>query len=199
MSSDYSPVVPYVVAVLAVLLVYRRLRRSFGRQPLRPVRMGIRIGILIVLGCSLLPPAIREGSFLVTDLAGLLAGVALGLWGARRTRYLRREDRLYYIPHTYSGVAVSLLFVGRLAYRMVTLYSMNQAAGGADAMREFGSPAMFKNPVTVGLLFVVIGYYVCYYGGVLWKSKRIGPEDLEISSTPIAVSPNEYGGSSPGR
>jgi hypothetical protein len=58
---------------------------------------------------------------------------------------------------------------------------------------------MFQSPFTVGLLCVVIGYYVCYYGLVLFKSTRIGPEDLEVSTTPIAVSPTESGASSPGR
>jgi hypothetical protein len=40
---------------------------------------------------------------------------------------------------------------------------------------------------TVGLLFVVVGYYVCYYGMLLWKSKRISPEDLEVNPTPAAL------------
>jgi len=200
MPFDYSPIVPYVIAVLAVLLIYRRLRRNFGIQPLRPVRMWIRIGILVLLACSLLPAALSSAQFLLADVAGLIAGVALGVWGARRTRYERRGAKLYYIPHTYSGIAVSLLLVGRLVYRMAVLYSLNRGtASGADTLQELGSPKMFHSPMTVGLLFVVIGYYVCYLGWVLWKSTRIGPEDLEISSIPIAANPKGYGDSSPGR
>jgi len=206
MQIDYASIVPYAIAVLAVLLVYRRLRRSFGRQRLSPVRLGLRIALLLVLGCSLLPATIRTGALFAADVAGLLAGAALGVWGARRTRYERRDAQLYYVPHTISGVAVSLLLVGRLVYRLVSLYSINRAAGaigepgaGADTLRGLGSPAMFHSPLTVGLLCVVIGYYVCYYGLVLFKSTRIGPEDLEVAVTPIAVSPNESGASSPGR
>jgi len=200
MPIDYSPIMPYVIAVLAVLLIYRRLRRNFGSQPLRPVRMWIRFGILGLLACSLLPAALSSAASLLADLAGLIAGVALGVWGARRTRYERRGAKLYYIPHTYSGIAVSLLLVGRLVYRMAVLYSLNRgAAAGAETLQDLGSPKMFQSPTTAGLLFVVIGYYVCYLGWVLWKSTRIGPEDLEISSIPIAAHPKGYGDGSPGR
>jgi hypothetical protein len=200
MPPDYASIVPYAIAVLAVLLVYRRLRRSFGRQRLSPVRLGLRIALLLLLGGSLLPATLRSGTFLAADVAGLLAGAALGIWGARRTRFERRDAQLFYVPHTVSGVAVSLLFVGRLVYRLVVLYSMNRAVGkGADGLQEFGSPAMFQSPFTVALLCVVIGYYVCYYGLVLRKSTRIGPEDIEVGATPNAVSPNESRASSPGR
>jgi len=200
MPIDYSPILPYVIAVLAVLLIYRRLRRNFGIQPLRPVRMWIRIGILVLLAGSLLPAALGSAASLLADLAGLIAGVALGVWGARRTRYERRDAKLYYIPHTYSGIAVSLLLVGRLVYRMAVLYSLNRgAATAAETLQDLGSPKMFQSPITVGLLFVVIGYYVCYLGWVLWKSTRIGPEDLEISTIPIAAHREGYGDGSPGR
>ena len=191
MQIDYPQFIPYAIALLAVLLVFRRLRRSFGPQPLRPVRMRIRIGILVFLGLSLVPGAMRSPQFLPADLAGLVAGIALGLWAARRTRYDKRDSQMYYIPHTYSGVAISLLFVGRLVYRMVVLYSMNRAAGtaaGAATLQQLASPIVLSSPLTLGLLCVVIGYYVCYYSLVLRKARRIGPEDLEISATPIVSS-----------
>jgi hypothetical protein len=44
---------------------------------------------------------------------------------------------------------------------------------------------MVRSPLTLGLLFVLIGYYVCYYSLVLWKSKQIKPEDIEVA--PVAA------------
>lgn len=173
MRVDYWRVWPYLVAVLAVLVIYRRFRRSFGRQPVRPVRMGVRIGILAVLGCSLLPAALKSGQFLAADVAGIVAGIALGMWGARHTRYRMYQGQLHYVPHTYTGVAVSLLFVGRLVYRMVELYTLREASGGMAQTEDFAAASMVRSPFTGGLLFVVIGYYVCYYSSVLWKSKQI--------------------------
>ena len=189
MQVDYSRIWPYAIAGLAVLLIYRRFRRSFGRQPMRPVRMWIRIALLIVLGCSLLPFAFKSGQFLLAELAGAPAGIALGFWGARHTRYATYEGRLHYVPHTYTGVAVSLLFIGRLVYRIVEWYSQNGALGGAAAASQGFAPApMVRSPLTAGLIFVVVGYYVCYYAMVLWKSTRISPEDLEAIPAPAAAS-----------
>jgi len=187
MEADYSRIWPYAIAGLAVLLIYRRFRRSFGRQPMRPVRMWIRIALLILLGCSLLPSAFKSGQFLIAELGGALAGLALGFWGARHTRYATYEGRLHYVPHTYTGVAVSLLFIGRLVYRFVEWYSQNGALGGAAAASRGMPPPMVRSPLTVALIFVVVGYYVCYYAMVLWKSKRISPEDLEAVPAPTAV------------
>jgi NhaP-type Na+/H+ or K+/H+ antiporter len=178
MQPDYSRFWPYAIAGLAVFLIYRRFRRSFGRQPLRPVRMWIRIVLLVLLSCSLLPSALKSGQFLFAELAGAVAGMALGFWGARHTRYATYEGRLHYVPHTYTGVAVSLLFIGRLVYRVAEWYGQNGMLQGAA---DVAPPPMMRSPLTVGLIFVVVGYYVCYYAMVLWKSKRISPEDLEAT------------------
>ncbi len=167
MPADYAPILPFIVAALAVLLIYRRLRRSIGRQPVRPLRMIVRMAVLAALGISLIPSAVRSGDFLLVEASGALAGTALAAWGARRTRYLKSGTQLYYVPHTYAGIAVTLLVLGRLVYRTVQM--------------NFAPASMAQNPATVGLLFVLIGYYVCYYGCVLWKSKHIGAEDLETA------------------
>jgi hypothetical protein len=189
MENDYARIWPYLIAGLAVLLVYRRLRRSFGPQRIRPIRMNLRIGILILLAGSLVPLA-RSNPFLFAELAGLVIGVALGVWGAQRTRFQTRDGQLHYVPHTYTGIVVSLLLVGRLAYRLVIFYSMGRANGSSpDFGQDFTSPTMVKSPFTVALLFVVIGYSVCYYSMVLWKSKRISPEDLEVPPTSTLASP----------
>ena len=91
------------------------------------------------------------------------------------------------MPHTYTGVAVSLLFIGRLVYRGVEWYSQNGELGGAGAASRGIAPSMVRSPLTVALIFAVVGYYVCYYAVVLWKSKRISPEDLEAVPAPTAA------------
>src|SRR5260370_30156347 len=170
MQDDYSRIWPYVIAGLAVLLIYRRFRRSFGPQPVRPVRMWIRIAVLILLGCSLIPYALKSGQFLFAEFAGALGGMALGFWGARHTRYATYEGRLHYVPHTYTGVAVSLLFIGRMVYRVVEWYWQNGTVQGvAAASPGIAPPSMMRNPSTVGLIFAVAGYYICYHAMVLWK------------------------------
>jgi hypothetical protein len=174
MQPDFSQIGPLLVAALVVFSVYRRLRRSFGQQLLLPSRMIVRIVLLLVIGAVLVPMALRGSAYAGALCAGVLAGVALAVWGAARTRFVRLEDRLYYVPHTYTGIAVSMLFVGRLVYRLVQVYGAMHATPAAGAAAAPSAAAgLVSSPLTLGLFFVVMGYYVCYYSVVLRKSKHI--------------------------
>jgi hypothetical protein len=178
MGADFSKIGPFLIAALAVFIIYRRLRRSFGQQPLQRVRMQARMIILLIIGCLLLPVAWGSTEFLSAVLAGVAAGVALALWGAARTRFLKIDQQLYYVPHTYTGIAVSLLFLGRFVYRFVQAYTGTHAVNAG-----FASASMLQSPLTVGLFFVVAGYYVCYYSVVLWKSKRVIAEEVRSDTS----------------
>jgi len=191
MQPDISQIGPFLAAALVVFAVYRRLRRSFGRQLLRPARMTVRIALLVVVACVLLPMAFRSAEFLAAELLGAALGMSLAVWGARRTRFLMTGGRLHYVPHTYAGIAVSLLFLGRLAFRLVQGYTGMHAPSAAYAQasaaypsQAFG-PGMVKSPLTVGILFVLVGYYVCFYSWVLWKSKHLEAADVESDSAPL--------------
>lgn len=193
MPPAYSRIWPWIFAALVAFMVYRRFRRNFGRQLLRPTRMSLRMVILLVLAAALAPAALRGRDYLFAEIAGAAAGVALALWGASRTRFVRDAERLFYIPHTYTGIAVSALVLGRIVYRWVERYPTGglPAAGNPSP----GAPAeIVKAPLTAGLFFVLIGYYVCYYGWLLWKSKRITPADLEAPP----ASPSSAADASPG-
>jgi hypothetical protein len=188
MKFDFSQIVAYLTAILVVFLIYRRLRRSFGRQPLRPARMSVRVVLLLVVGCLLLPAAFRSAAFMSAVLLGTVAGVSLAMWGVARTRFLRVSNQLYYVPHTYTGIAVSLLFLGRLVFRLVQVYGNMHAPhpAGADAANQAFAPAsMLQSPLTVGLFFVLMGYYVCYYSMVLRKSKRVIAEEVSLDAPPV--------------
>jgi hypothetical protein len=158
MTPDYSRIWPWIFAVLIPLMIYRRLRRSFGRQPLRPTRMTVRMIILAALGASLAPAALRSTGFLAGEAAGAAFGAALALWGAKRTRFLTQNAQLYYVPHTYAGIAVSLLVVGRIAYRFVQVYSARgfvpAGAGPGDSPVGAAPASMVQSPLTVGIFFV---------------------------------------------
>jgi hypothetical protein len=134
---------------------------------------------LLILGASLASLALHSWELLGVEIAGLATGVAMALWGAKRTRFERLNGQLYYLPHTYSGIAVTLLVLGRLVYRFVQMYESGSA-------QRLVAPSAVQSPLTAGLLFVLIGYYVCYYGRVVWKSKHLRAEDLEASSAAAA-------------
>jgi hypothetical protein len=183
MPPDFSQIGPFLFAAMVIFAVYRRLRRSFGRQALRPGRMRLRIALLAVVSCALLPMALHSIQFSMAELLGATLGIGLGSWGAKRTRFLMHDGRLHYVPHTYTGIAVSLLFVGRLVFRVVQVYAGGQAphvANAAGPSQAF-APSMIRSPFTVGVFFVLAGYYLCYYGWVLWKSKHLETADVETS------------------
>jgi hypothetical protein len=181
MQADFSQIAPLLTAALVVFVIYRRLRRSFGRQLLRPARMTVRMVLLAVIGCVLLPLGLRSPQFLWAEIAGAALGIGLAVWGAERTRFQMYGERLHYVPHTYTGIAVSLLFLGRLVFRAVQMYGAH-GSPSADAAQGFASASMMRSPLTVGLYFVLLGYYLCYYSLVLWKSKHLKAEDIEVPS-----------------
>jgi hypothetical protein len=198
MNPDFSQIGPFLTAALVVFVVYRRFRRNFGRQLLRPTRMTVRIVLLAVIGCALLPLALRSAQFLGAEVAGAALGVGMAFWGAERTRFQTYEGRLHYVPHTYTGIAVSLLFLGRLVFRFIQVYAAYhatadhmQAAAGAPLANAaypdqgFMPSTMVRSPLTVGMLYVLVGYYVCYYSLVLRKSKHLKAEDIE--GAPVAA------------
>jgi hypothetical protein len=196
MTPDHPQIWPWIFAVLIPLMIYRRLRRSFGRQLLRPTRMTVRMIILGVLGASLVPVMIRDLNFALAGILGVGLGIGLALWGASRTRFLTQEGQLYYVPHTYAGIVVSLLVIGRLAYRLSQVYSTRGFAH-ADPPGA-GSAQLVQSPLTVGILCVLIGYYVCYYGWLLWKPKHVTPADAEPVAAASAADAPTQGGNTPG-
>ncbi len=129
-----------VFASLFAWRIYRRFRRSVGRQPVQPKRMMVRIAIFGVI--TLIASAI---SLLSTKLmiglgCGLVLGVPLGLLGLHLTRFETTPEGRFYTPNTYIGVAVSILFFARVAYRMMILYTSIQPLTNAPQPDFLQSP-----------------------------------------------------------
>ena len=108
---------------------------------------------------------------------------------------MRVADRLHYVPHTYTGIAVFFLFLGRLVYRVAQAYggdARRTPLSPADASHSvFGSDGMVRSPLTLEFIPLpyLMGYYVCYYSAVLWKSKRVNAEEAVPTRTLHAGSP----------
>jgi hypothetical protein len=169
---DPRLVTPYLIAALVIFGLYRRMRRSFGRQRVTEGRMWLRIGILTVITVVVAAGTVAAHNLEV--LGGLAAGIAcgavLGYVGLRHTKFEITSGGRYYTPHTYMGLAVTALFVGRLIYRFLSVYDGTMPAGAAA--RGFG--AYQANPLTLAVFGLLVGYYVLYYLGVLQRT-RVGP------------------------
>jgi hypothetical protein len=187
------------ITVLLLFAIYRRFRRFIGRQPLNPRRMVARMVILSIIGALLLPAALHSATVALDISAGLVLGVALGVWGAKHTRFEWHEGKLHYVPHTYAGLVVFALFLGRLLYRLLFVWQSGGFAPGAGA--PSGSPFgnLSQNPLTLSVFFVLIGYYVCYYGFVLreFKEGKHGDRPPEAAVNPKPIDRNKPEASAP--
>ena len=162
---DPKLITPILIAALVVWGVVRRLRRTFGRQPVHSGRLWLRIGLLTLAGGLVVATSATRGAESFEALAaGLACGAALGYLGLRHTRFEVTPEGRFYTPHTYIGLAVTLLFLGRLLYRF--LYLSNGANGmfGADPSL---AAAYQKSPLTLGVFAMLLGYYLLFNAGVL--------------------------------
>jgi len=177
---DPRLVLPYVIAALVVWRVYRRMRRSFGRQRVRDGYMWFRVGLLSVVTVLVSLTVARDPPVLAGLLAGIGCGAVLGYIGLRHTKFEVTPEGRFYTPHTYIGLAVSALFLGRLLYRFLEIYNgeiPTRAAGQGLAT------AYQHSPFTMGVFGVLVGYYVLYYLGVLQRTRPAASLPEETGAT----------------
>jgi len=170
---------PIMMGAFILFAIYRRMRRNIGRQPVQPARMRSRMIMLSVIGALITVGAMRDMNLLGAMLAGIAGGAALGWFGLQHTKFEKTEQGDFYTPHTYIGLVVSLLLLGRIAYRFIMIYPSLHAAAQAD-QNPFA--AFQRSPLTLAIFGVLVGYYVFYYAGVLRASKAV-----PLTPTPTAA------------
>ncbi|HST27166.1 MAG TPA: DUF1453 domain-containing protein [Rudaea sp.] len=167
---DPKFVTPMLVSGFVLFAIYRRVRRNIGRQRVQPTRMRFRVIVLGVVGALVLAVSARNVELFAAMAAGIAGGVALAWLGLRHTKFETTEQGSFYTPHTYIGLAVSALLLGRIAYRFIVVYPAAHAASqiGANPFAAYQ-----KSPLTLAILGIVVGYYIAYYTGVLVRSAKV--------------------------
>jgi hypothetical protein len=168
---DPKLIAPLLITALVVWGVYRRMRRTFGRQSVSAPRMWTRIIILSIVGSLIAYAAVGNVTTLEALLGGVICGAALGYLGLRHTQFEVTPEGHFYTPHTYIGLLVTALFLGRLVYRYSGMLSAPQPAPGGPNANPL---AAFQNsPWTAGIFGVLVAYYILYYLGILLKSRSL--------------------------
>ena len=157
-----APVIPIVFGGLIAWSVYRRVRRNIGRQKLHPRRAVTSIVIFSVLSALIAVSSARHPDMLLGFGAGLVPGILLGFVGLRLTRFETTDEGHFYTPSAHIGVALSVLFVGRLLYRMMVMPNFSTASAQTSAP--------VQSPLTLLIFGLVAGYYLTYMTGVLIHS-----------------------------
>jgi hypothetical protein len=157
---------PLVVAALICWRVYYRVRRLVGRQPVRRTRLALTLfffplAVLLLAFSGLSDPERIAGLAL-----GLVGGVLLAWLGLRMTRFESTPEGHFFTPNAKIGIALSVLFIGRLIYRFGFVFA---STGRVDptTMQSFGSSAL-----TLGIFGLLAGYYTAYALGVLAWVRR---------------------------
>ena len=158
---------PFIIGALIIFAIYRRVRRNFGPQPVRQRALMIRAALLAVIGAISLFFCARDLSLLTAIAGGVAAGVLLGTVGLRHTQFQIRDEGRFYIPHTYIGLFVTSLFLFRIVARYVSFRSNSMAGAGMPQ----DPLTAYRNPLTLAVLGVLVGYYVYYNIGVLIRSR----------------------------
>jgi len=144
--------------------VLRRFRKMVGRQRLSKARPWITVvlypSLILLLALTLTHPYLL--GWLV---GGVVLGCGLGVFGLKKTQFEPTPTGLYYTPHAHIGMALLLLFVVRVGYRLIKLYAFESSGSN----NEFA-----RSPLTLAMFGLLAGYYVTYAVGLIqWRFRVI--------------------------
>lgn len=149
-----TPTIPIVFGGLIAWSIYRRVRRNIGRQQLRPKRSIVSLVIFSTFSI-LIFTFVHNVAVLLGFGGGLMLGAILGFVGLRLTKFETTDEGHFYTPNTYIGGALSVIFIGRMAYRLW----LNHPDSTSDAQ-------LFHSPLTLFVSGLLFGYYIVYYVGL---------------------------------
>jgi len=168
---------PVAIAALIGWRMYRRVRRLIGRQPVRRTRLLLTAIFFPALIGLVSLSGLRDIALLEGVAAGVAIGVVLGWVGLRLTRFEAGSDGCFFTPNTFIGIAVSVLFIGRLIYRFGVLY-LSTGHVDPSTVQSFGS-----SPLTLAIFGVVAAYYTTFAIGILLWYRTARSHGVPPSST----------------
>jgi len=157
-----------IMLPLLAWIVWRRVSRQFGRQPIQRKRMIARIAVFAIVGALLSLAGFHSIQLLEGLAAGALIGALIGTVGLRLTRF--EVDPVKgdcYVPNPWIGALLTALLLGRLIWRFMQMQQVSAAAQAA------GYPANYTySPLTMLVVGLLVGYYIVYFSGLLIHHRR---------------------------
>jgi hypothetical protein len=166
-----------IMLPLLAWIVWRRVSRSFGRQPIRRKQMIARVVVFVIIGALLALAGLHDIRLAEGLLGGVLIGGAIGLLGLRLTRFEVDPVRGdCYVPNPWIGALLTVLLLGRLVYRFMVMQQSSTAATPGAAFQ-----AQPYSPLTMLLIGLLVGYYIVYFIGLLIHHRRF--QQTQLHST----------------
>jgi hypothetical protein len=158
-----------VVALIPLIAwrLYRRVRGMIGRQTSRMGRHWTAAVFFPVIALAVALGALVHPEALAGLGAGIVVGAGLAIWGLKLTRFEHTAQGFFYTPNAHIGIALSVVFVARIVWR---LFEMQSVAGQAVTPQHFAA-----SPLTVAIFGALVGYYTTYAAGLLrWRLRLRG-------------------------
>ncbi len=176
-----------VMLPILAWIMWRRVSRQFGRQPIRRKRMIFRIVVFSFLGGMLALSGLHKLALAEGLLAGVLLGGAIGLLGLRLTRF--EVDPVKgdcYVPNPWIGALLTAVLLGRLAWRFLVVWPQMQHATAAAQTGVYPMQPMgyASSPLTMLVIGLLIGYYIAYFSGLLIHHRRFQQAYPGVATAP---------------
>jgi hypothetical protein len=158
-----------VLVPVLVWRIYQRLKAQMSRQ--RSIMSRHYTGLL-VFGAMLLVPAAGMGErplSLAALALGAVAGITLGVYGLRRTRFEETAEGYYFTPPMRMGVLVAMLLVARVIYLGIEIY-MNQGSNQP-------TPRFSDSPLTMYCLGMTASYFATFSASLMRWRLRLRKEN----------------------
>ena len=154
------------IGALVAWRLYGRVRKLTTRQHFSARRSHVSLVLFPLLILLLLAGTYTHPLGVAAELAGVLIGVGLAVYGLRHTKYENTAEGLYYTPNAHIGIALSVLLAGRVAYRFFQMYASTAAV--APPSQDFA-----RSPLTLLIFGTTAGYYAWYALGLIRWSRSV--------------------------
>jgi hypothetical protein len=163
--------IPLVMIGLTPWLLIQRYRAGSARRAARKWMVLLAIVSTALSAATLLVSAAFTNiwvSYAFGDTAvGLAVGCVLGLIGLALTRWEAAVRTFHYTPHRVLVLFVTLIISARVVFGIYrTIVAAQSGISGHQLIGAFGVAE------SLGAGAMVIGYYLSYNVGVLWKIRR---------------------------
>ncbi len=169
MAATMNPQSMVLLAMIPLVLwrMYARMKRLIGRQLSKPLRHWAAVIIFPLILVLFAWVAAKDPVGAASLGGGILAGVALAVFGLHLTRFEKTTEGMFYTPNTKIGIGLTVLFVGRVLYR----FGEMAMAGGVP---QGGDAAFARHPLTLVIFGLIFAYYLTYASGLLrWRAGKL--------------------------
>lgn len=151
-----------ILTPLLVWRIYARLKTRMARQ--RSIVSRHYTGVLVFFAMVSIPASELLGNTapLLALLGGALAGVALGFYGLKTTRFEDTAEGYFYTPNARLGLLVAMALVARVLYLGVLIY-LNKGS-------DLPTPRFTDSPLTMMCVGLAGAYFgTCSAGLLRWR------------------------------